>query len=174
MANAGVDGPDGTRAPAAVRERRATVLVSAAIASIVAFDQLTKTWATRALADGPVSIVGETVELRLTRNPGGAFGNFRAMTPVLAIAALFLSVVLVRALRRASGRWTIVGLVLVLGGALGNLVDRVARDPGFLSGHVVDFVSVGAWPVFNLADSCITVGAVLLVVGSLRGEHAHG
>jgi signal peptidase II len=161
VANAGVDdGPARSRAP----------WVAATLAAIVALDQLTKAWATRALADGPISVVGDTVELRLTRNPGGAFGNFAAITPVLAVAALAVSLVLVRVLRRASSRWTIVALTLVLGGALGNLVDRVARDPGFLSGHVVDFVSVGAWPVFNVADSCITVGAVVLVVGSLRGE----
>jgi len=71
-------------------------------------------------------------------------------------------------------RWTvgaialIVALTLVLGGALGNLCDRIFRSPGFLRGHVVDFVAVGWWPVFNVADSCVTIGAILLIVRSLR------
>jgi signal peptidase II len=76
-------------------------------------------------------------------------------------------VFIARAARRTTDRWILIGLVLVLGGALGNLCDRIARSPGFLRGHVVDFVAVGWWPVFNLADSCITVGATLLVVRTL-------
>ena len=60
--------------------------------------------------------------------------------------------------------------MLVLGGALGNLMDRIFRSPGFMRGHVVDFVAVGWWPVFNLADSCVTIGAILLVVRSLRAR----
>ena len=70
-------------------------------------------------------------------------------------------------MRQATDRWTLVGLVLVLGGALGNLADRLARSPGFLRGHVVDFVAVGWWPVFNVADSCITIGAIVLIVRTL-------
>ena len=62
----------------------------------------------------------------------------------------------------------VIGLMLVLGGALGNLMDRIFRAPGFMRGHVVDFVAVGWYPVFNVADSCITIGAILLVVRSLR------
>jgi signal peptidase II len=73
----------------------------------------------------------------------------------------------VRSLRQATDRSTLVGLVLVLGGALGNLSDRLVRSPGFLRGHVVDFVAVGWWPVFNFADSCITIGAILLIVRTL-------
>ena len=76
-------------------------------------------------------------------------------------------VVLVRTVRRTDDRVLLVGLALVLGGALGNLVDRFLRAPGFLRGHVVDFVSVGWWPVFNVADACITVGGVLLVIRTL-------
>ena len=66
----------------------------------------------------------------------------------------------------------VIGLALVLGGALGNLMDRIFRSPGFMRGHVVDFVAVGWWPVFNLADSCITIGGILLVVRSLRAPPA--
>ena len=79
-----------------------------------------------------------------------------------------MTIVLVRVLRGVTDRVLVVALTLVLGGALGNLVDRFLRAPGFLRGHVVDFVAVGWWPVFNVADSCVTIGAVLLILRSLR------
>ena len=142
--------------------------VIGAIAAIVAIDQLTKIWAVAALSDGPTHVIGDTVELELTRNGGGAFSRFQGMTPVLAVAAIVVTFLLARVLRGTTDRVLVVALTLVLGGALGNLVDRFVRAPGILRGHVVDFVSVGWWPVFNVADSCITIGAVLLIVRSLR------
>jgi signal peptidase II len=157
---------DGTVARAAPQSRRLWH-VAVAVVAIVAVDQLTKAWAVAALSDGPISVIGDTVELHITRNPGGAFGRFRGMTPLLAIGAVLVAVFLVRAVQHARDSWTVAALVLVLGGALGNLCDRFARSPGFLRGHVVDFVKVGWWPVFNVADSCITVGAVLLIIRSL-------
>jgi signal peptidase II len=83
------------------------------------------------------------------------------------VLAIVIAILIARTLRQTRDRWMLVGLVLVLGGALGNLVDRLARSPGFLRGHVVDFVAVGWFPVFNVADSCITVGAIILVVRML-------
>jgi len=156
-----------TRSRSATRTRRTV----AAVALIVAVDQVTKSWAVRALANGPRRVIGETVEFDLTRNGGSAFSRFQGLTPILAIAAIVVSVILARALHRTTDRVLVVGLALVLGGALGNLVDRIARSPGFLRGHVVDFVAVGWWPVFNVADSCITVGALLLVYRLLRAPH---
>lgn len=143
-----------------------------AIAAIVAVDQLTKAWAVAALSDGPVHVIGETVELELTRNSGGAFSRFQGMTSVLAIGAIVVTFVLARVLRKTTDGVLVVALTLVLGGALGNLTDRFFRAPGFLRGHVVDFVSVGWWPVFNVADSCVTIGAVLLMYRSLRAPRA--
>jgi signal peptidase II len=154
------------------RARRLWV-VAVAVVAIVVVDQLTKAWAVAALSDGPFSIIGEAVEFHLTRNPGGAFGRFRGMTPLLAIGAVVVAVFLVRAVHQARDAWTVAALVLVLGGAVGNLVDRFARSPGFLRGHVVDFVKVGSFPIFNVADSCITVGAVLLIVRSLFPPPEH-
>jgi signal peptidase II len=151
------------RAQARVR----TAWVVAAVAAIVLADQLTKAWAVESLADGPRSIIGDTVTLELARNSGGAFSRFQGYTPVLAVLAVGVTVFIARAVRHATDRWMLVGLVLVLGGALGNLCDRFARSPGFLRGHVVDFVSVGWWPLFNVADACITIGAVLIVVRTL-------
>jgi signal peptidase II len=145
--------------------------VIGAIATIVAVDQLTKAWAVAALSDGPVHVIGDTVEFELTRNGGGAFSRFQGMTPVLAIGAIVVTFVLFRVLRGMTDSVLVVALTLVLGGAVGNLVDRFVRAPGFLRGHVIDFVSVGWWPVFNVADSCVSIGAVLLIVRSLRAPH---
>jgi signal peptidase II len=150
-------------------ERRGpTRWVFAAIGTIILLDQLTKSWAVANLAGRPKHVIGDTVELVLTRNGGSAFSRFQGVTPVLAIGAILVTIVLARVLRSANDRLLIFALTLLLGGALGNLADRIFRPPGFLRGRVVDFVAVGWWPVFNVADSCITIGAVLLVVCSLR------
>jgi signal peptidase II len=146
--------------------------VVAGVLTIVVLDQLTKSWAVGALANGPKQIVGDTVELNLTRNGGSAFSRFQGITPILAVGAVIITFVLIRVLRRTTDRILVIGLALVLGGALGNLMDRIFRSPGFMRGHVVDFVAVGWWPVFNLADSCITIGGILLVVRSLRAPSA--
>ena len=128
-------------------------------AAVVVVDQLTKTWALRSLADGPVDLVW-TLRLKLTINSGAAFGLGRGLGPVLVVAAVAVLVVL-GMLARSSSLSTVgaVALGLVLGGALGNLVDRLVRDQG----GVVDFVDLQWWPVFNAADAAISVGAVLLV-----------
>lgn len=157
-------------AGAAVSRRGAAV--AAIVLGVVAIDQLTKSWAVTTLEDGPESIIGHDVELRLSRNTGSAFSLFQGYTPLLAVLAIVLVVLLVRALRRTDDTWIVVALALVLGGAIGNLVDRVARSPGFLRGAVVDFVSVGGFPTFNVADAAITIGAVVLVLRLLFGARS--
>jgi signal peptidase II len=141
--------------------------VSIAVALIVGADQATKSLAVARWSDRPKSIVGTHVQLLVTRNSGSAFSRFQNLTPVLALGAIAVAVVLAHAARKATDNVTLCALVLLLGGALGNLTDRLVRAPSFLSGRVVDFVQVGWWPVFNLADSCVTVGAVLIIVRSL-------
>jgi len=147
-----------------INSRSRAAWVVAALIAIVAIDQLTKAWAVSALAHGPKHLVGDLVVFDLARNSGSAFSRFQGYTPVLAVLAIVITVFLARSLRQATDLWTLVGLVLVLGGALGNLADRLARSPGFLRGNVVDFVAIGWWPVFNFADSCITIGAIILIV----------
>lgn len=137
---------------------------------IIALDQLTKAWAVAALSETPTSIVGTTIELRLSRNPGGAFSMFQGFTPVLAVLAVLVAVVLVRVLQRTRDRVILVALALVLAGAVGNLLDRLFRAPGFLRGAVIDFIGIGQFPTFNVADSAITIGAVLLVLWGWRRE----
>jgi signal peptidase II len=146
------------------------VLAAAIVSGVVIADQLTKLWAVRELARGPVSIIGTTADFRLARNTGSAFSLFQAFTPLLAIIIGFVAFFLVRAVNRARDLLMVVGLSLVLGGALGNLLDRLFRAPGFLRGGVVDFVHVGWWPTFNVADAAVTLGAIVVVVGVFRAD----
>jgi signal peptidase II len=119
------------------------------------------------------------VYLQLVRNPGAAFSLATGYTWLLTIVAIAVVVVIVRVARRLRSTGWAVALGLVLGGALGNLTDRLFRSPGPLQGHVVDVVSLFAtdgrvWPVFNLADSCIVSGGVLLVLLALTGRELDG
>ncbi|MGS0687253.1 signal peptidase II [Nakamurella sp. GG22] len=122
----------------------------------------------------PVRLLGGLVYLSLIRNPGAAFSLATGMTWLLALAAIGVVIVIIRmAPRLRSTPWA-VSLGLVLGGAIGNLIDRIFRAPGFLQGHVVDFVSVFGpnaeyFPVFNVADSAITIGGISLVITALLG-----
>ena len=142
----------------------------AAVAAVVlALDALTKQWAVSALADGPIELFG-SVRLALTHNKAGAFGLGGAFVPFLAVAALGLVVFMVATGSATERTPVAVGLGLILGGAFGNVADRVFRAPGFLEGAVVDFVDVGFWPVFNLADSAITCGCILLLLASWGRE----
>jgi signal peptidase II len=147
-------------------------LAPSIVLGVVVLDQLVKVWVVASLSDGPLSIIGNDVELRLTRNSGGAFSLFTNATVVLALLAIVLSIVLVRAVQRARDRLTVVALSMVLGGALGNLTDRLTRSPGFLRGEVVDYVRVGSFPSFNVADSAITIGAILLIIAAFN-DAAH-
>jgi signal peptidase II len=149
------------------RLRARSIWIAVAVVTIVVIDQLTKAWAVAALSDGPINVIGDNIRFELARNSGAAFSGFQGYTPILAILAIVITVLIARAVRRATDPWIIAGLVLVLGGALGNLCDRIFRSPGFLRGNVVDFVALGSFPVFNVADSCVTIGAIILVVRTL-------
>lgn len=144
-------------------------LVFGIVVAIVALDQITKAWVVAEFSDAPLSIIDTRVEFRVSRNTGGAFSLFQSFTPILAVLAAIVTVVLVRAVQRTRDPVLLIALALVLAGALGNLCDRVFRSPGFLRGAVVDFVRVGQFPTFNVADSAITIGAILLVLQAWRG-----
>lgn len=129
-------------------------------AAVVLLDQLTKEWALRSLADGPVHVVW-TLRLNLSINSGIAFGLGQGLGPVLVVAGVAVVALLVAFTRSARmGVLTAAAVGLVLGGAVGNLADRVFRDQG----GVVDFIDLQWWPIFNVADAAISVGAVLLVL----------
>ncbi len=137
----------------------------AVVAGVVLADQLTKWWAVRRLAAGPVH-VGWRLDFELSLNTGSAFSAFRGHTPAIVALALVLVAVLLVMVWRAPTLARAAVLGLVLGGALGNLADRIFRSD---HGAVVDFIDLHFWPTFNVADSCIVVGCILLVVSLLRG-----
>jgi signal peptidase II len=155
-------------------------MVAAVAAVVFVLDLVTKVLAVGALEGRePVRVLGGLVYLQILRNPGAAFSMATGMTWVLAIVAIAVVVAIVWLSRRLGSTGWAIGLGLVLAGALGNLVDRIFRAPGPLQGHVIDFISVfapngEAWPVFNVADSAIVVGGVLIVLLTLLGREYDG
>ena len=124
-------------------------------------------------------MLGGLFYLTQLRNIGAAFSFAEGWTIVFSVIAVVVAVVIVRTARRLFSTGWAVALGLVLGGAVGNLVDRIFRDPGFLRGGVVDFLSAFApdgrvWPVFNVADSAIVCGGILGAVLALRGIEFDG
>jgi signal peptidase II len=145
------------------RHVAARVMVPVAVL-VVVLDQLTKWWALERLSRDRTIDLFWTLRFNLVRNAGAAFSTGRGLGPVLGVLAVIVVVVLVRYGRMAATLPTAIALGLVLGGAIGNLSDRAFRSGGggFLGGHVVDFVDLQWWPVFNLADAAIVVGALVL------------
>lgn len=137
---------------------------------IVVLDQIAKVVALDALADGPIRLIGDTVRFVLVYNPGAAFSMGTDATPVFSVLATLVVVGLLWFSRRVTETWWALGLGLILGGAAGNLVDRLVRAPGFLHGHVIDYMSVGWFPVFNIADASLTVGVVAIAFAVLFGR----
>ena len=149
--------------------RHAALYGTAAV--VLAADQLTKYLVVRNLAGRPpFGVIGSFVELRYTTNSGGAFSLLTGTPLFFGVMAVVIIAGIIYTARRAEGLPIVLALGLVLGGALGNLVDRLFRDDG----AVVDFVKVGIWPVFNLADSCIVVGGLLLAILLGRAERGQG
>lgn len=135
------------------------------VAAGVVVDQITKSWAVAALDDQRIIHVVWTLQFALGFNSGFAFSQGQGLGPFIGAAALVVAFVIGRAMTKATQPWTAYGLALILSGAIGNVVDRVFRGDGWLHGRVVDFIDFQWFPVFNVADSCITIGAGLLVVG---------
>ena len=135
----------------------------------LALDVVTKVVAVEQLEPGrPVPLLGGLLTLRLIRNPGAAFSTGEGITPVFALAACAVLVfVLTRLVPRLGHPAWSVALGLLCAGVAGNLVDRFVRQPGVLRGHVVDFLQLPHWPIFNVADMCITSAAVLIMVLSV-------
>ncbi len=147
------------------------VMVGVAVVGI-AVDQATKQWAIAALTPGKsVPVLGPLLQLHLIRNPGAAFSlgqDFTVVFSALAIAVLIG--LLVIALPRVRHWGWAVAFGLVAGGVAGNLVDRIGRPPALFHGHVVDFLALPNFPVFNVADSMITAAAGLVLALSFFGK----
>jgi signal peptidase II len=150
-------------------------LVFAAIAVLAyAVDQLSKQWAMRELADGDVPLLGDWFTLHLTFNPGAAFSTGTGFTIVFTVLAMVAVVVVLWLSRRLGSIGWALALGLLLGGVAGNLTDRIVREPEPFHGHVVDFLMLPNWPVFNIADICINVAAGLIILQTFRGISLNG
>lgn len=137
---------------------------------VVVADQVTKAWALSALTAGDrTSVLGDLLGLTLVRNSGAALSIATGMTWVFTVAAAAVTVVVIRISNRLGSRGWTVALGLLLGGAVGNLIDRLVRDPGIARGHVVDFIAYGDWFVGNVADIAIVAAAILMGLLAVRG-----
>jgi len=143
----------------------AVLVAWATAAAVIIIDQVTKAWAVAALEGQPDrQIIGDLLRLSFVRNPGAAFGLGGGATIVFSLVAIAVAVVLVRMSTRLVSMWWAVALGLMLGVALGNFIDRLFREPGALQGHVVDFLRLPNFPVFNVADIAIDLGVFMLFV----------
>lgn len=149
------------------RPRRIPALVVTAVLVLIA-DQVSKVLVVSQLEHhGSVTLISGVLDLEVVRNGGAAFSIGTGATWLFTAVALAVVVAIARTAARLRSGWWALTLGLLLGGAVGNLVDRFARAPGPLRGHVVDWIHLHHWPYFNLADSAIVVGGVLAVVLSL-------
>ncbi|MEU9863158.1 signal peptidase II [Streptomyces sp. NPDC047971] len=122
----------------------------------------------------PIRVVGDLLTFHVIRNPGAAFGMGEAFTIIFTFIAATVIVVIARLARKLYSTWWAIALGLLLGGALGNLTDRIFRSPGVFEGAVVDFIAPAHFAVFNLADSAIVCGGFLIVILSFRGLDPDG
>jgi signal peptidase II len=157
--------------PAAPTRSTRVLALYGTAAAVLVLDQLVKHLVVSNLAGRPpLDVIGRFVQLRYTTNSGGAFSLLTGAPLFFGVMAIVIIGGIVYASRRTQPLSMLVVLGLILGGALGNLTDRLLRGEGLLRGEVVDFVKVGIWPVFNLADACIVVGGLLLAILLGRAE----
>ena len=138
---------------------------------IWALDFLTKNWAVAHLSSSPRKVIGELLQFTLLRNPGAAFSAATSFTIVFTTLSILVAALVIRNSHKIISRGWAVVAGLVLGGVLGNLSDRIFRSPGFLYGHVIDWIQLPHWPIFNVADSAIVVAAATATVLTIRNIH---
>lgn len=149
---------------------RTTWLVAVAAVVVLLLDQLSKVWAVATLEGQPrQEVVGEYLQFVFVRNPGAAFSLGAGSTIIVSLLALVIVGVLMFRARNLRSVWWALAMGAMIGGALGNLTDRVFREPGGLRGHVVDFLALPFWPVFNVADMAVVGSAIAMVVLALLG-----
>ncbi|WP_372733394.1 signal peptidase II [Nocardioides sp.] len=170
----GADSPS-TQEPSRITHRAALVVFGGVAVCFYAIDQVTKYLAVANLEGAPDrQLIGEILQLRLTRNPGAAFSAVTSFTEVLTVIAISAVVVVLWLSRRLGSRLWAVGFGLLLAGVAGNLTDRMLRQPGPLRGHVIDFLMLPHWPIFNVADICINGAAAIILIQAFRGVRLNG
>jgi len=156
------------------RPRRIGLLLAVAV-FVIAADVISKAIVVaRMPGHAPIRLLGGLLTITLTRNGGAAFSIGTSMTIVFTAIALGVVVYILRTARNLRSIGWAISLGLLLGGATGNLIDRIFRAPGVFQGHVVDWIELPHWPVFNLADSAIVCAGVLIVLLALRGIRLDG
>jgi signal peptidase II len=156
--------------PPSTPTNRYRLLFAVVAIGAYAVDLVTKVLAVAHLTPGePVDVVDGLLRLDLVRNPGAAFSTGTSYTLFLSVIAVIAAGVVIRFGRRLGDRTWAVALGLLLAGVCGNLTDRVFREPAFLRGHVIDFLELPHWPVFNVADMLIDAAVVLIIVQTWRG-----
>lgn len=160
------------RSSGVIRRQVTAYLIAGAV---VGLDLVTKRWAAiqyakGTFADGPMTIIPGILSFRFVENPGAAFSMFEEAGPFLGMAAVIAVAVVAASLGKARPTHEVVAFGLIIGGALGNLIDRIARGPGILDGKVIDWIDLRPIPTFNIADSAITVAVAILIIGSWKKD----
>ena len=161
-----------SRSTARPTRARVGLVVSAVVlgALLYAADQASKAWVVAHMVEGQrITVIPDLLWWRFLRNPGAAFSLGESVTWVFTLVQAAVAVVVIRLLPRARSAAWLLSLAGLLAGVLGNLTDRLFREPGFGRGHVVDFISVPHFAIFNIADSCICVSIAVIAVRPRRG-----
>jgi signal peptidase II len=132
------------------------------------FDYATKTWALSNFSSDPQPVVGTLLQFTLLKNSGAAFSLASGFTLIFSLLAVAVIATIVRYAARITSRGWLTCAGLLLGGVLGNLTDRIFREPGFFLGHVIDWIQIPNWPVFNIADIAISTAALLAFIQTMR------
>ena len=147
---------------------RRQLLITALI--VVLLDLATKIWAVARLENQPeIKVIGEFLKFSFVRNPGAAFSFGTGITWVFTLVAIAVSIAILMVSKSVTNRLWAIALGGLLGGAVGNLIDRIFRSPEVFQGHVVDFISLPNYPMFNISDSAVVLSALTMVVLSFRG-----
>ncbi|WP_427017179.1 signal peptidase II [Pseudarthrobacter sp. P1] len=161
--------------PAATPKRRLWLLVAGFAVLAYVLDQATKFWVTATMVEGQSTpVIGNLLRWYYIRNSGAAFSIGENFTWFFSLVMAAVSVAIISQVRKIGSAWWAVALGLVLGGALGNLTDRLFREPSFGMGHVVDFISFPNFAIFNLADSAVVGGVILICILTLKGIPMRG
>lgn len=155
------------RSPGVIRRQVTAYLIAA---GVVGLDLITKRWAAIQYADAPQTIIPGILTFRFVENPGAAFSMFEEAGPFLGLAAVIAVGIVAASLGKPRPIHEAVAFGLIIGGALGNLIDRIARGPGILDGKVIDWIDLRPIPTFNVADSAITVAVAILIIGSWKKD----
>lgn len=142
------------------------------IALVVIFDQVTKQWMLNELSDNRMINLFWTLRLNLVFNSGMAFSQGQSVGRLIGLGAIAVIIWLWRSMARATSSGSLIGTALLIGGALGNVIDRVFRGDAWLGGAVVDFIDLQWFPVFNVADSSVSIGAVMLIFSSIMNARS--